>query len=289
MSWREPTTEQIALAQRAYPGPGWASGRIADGGEYHWVLVAPDEAVLRVARSEQAAAQMERGARLVQALDHVLPYRLPRPLAPIHWEGRIGAVAQEFIPGEAHPPGSGDPAMLAEVCRSLAAVDVRPLRPLLAEPFAFQGPWTTGRVRALVDAVPVAIRGQITAVLDGVHQMEADRQSGKIRTGLVHADLAGHNVHWSDGRVAGILDWDLASAWDVALNPAYLSLWHGIDLLPAIAADKAEANRATVWLGDLVAEVLYSRLAAEDGAGFAHNLTTHAARIEQAARAADAL
>lgn len=289
MSWREPSTEQIALAERAYPGPRWASGRIADSGELHWVLVAPDEAVLRVTRSERAAAQLERGVRLAQALAPALPYRLPRPLAPIHWEGHIGAVAQEFIPGAAHPPGSGDPAILSQICRDLAVVDVEPLRPLLAEPFAYQGPWTTGRVRALVDAVPVAMRGAVTAVLDGVHQMEADRQAGKIRTALVHGDLAGHNVHWSGGRVTGILDWDLASAWDTALNPAYLSLWHGIDLLPAIATDEAEANRATVWLGDLVAEVLYSRLAADDGAGFGHNLTTRSDRIERAARAAGSL
>ena len=40
--------------------------------------------------------------------------------------------------------------------------------------------------------------------------------------------------------MAGILDWDLAAAWDPALNAAYLGLWHGPDVLPSIARDAGE-------------------------------------------------
>lgn len=115
-------------------------------------------------------------------------------------------------------------------------------------------------------------------------------QSPVVEPSLVHGDLAGHNMHWApvgspavrellerEGQsvrrlglpgqgsdddsagwvLLGILDWDLASCWDPALNPAYLSLWHGEEKLEAIARDADEAARARVWLGVMALESLY--------------------------------
>mgnify|MGYP006195292123 CR=1 FL=1 len=66
-----------------------------------------------------------------------------------------------------------------------------------------------------------------------------------VAPSLVHGDLAGHNMRWErsggDWALTGILDWDLASVWDPALNPAYLSLWHGEEKLDAIARDPNNA------------------------------------------------
>ena len=85
---------------------------------------------------------------------------------------------------------------------------------------------------------------------------------------LVHGDLAGHNMRWravpedEDPRaplrwaLAGVLDWDLACAWDPALNVAYLALWHGEQKVPDLARDAAEARRARVWLGAMALETL---------------------------------
>ncbi|MDX1659113.1 MAG: phosphotransferase [Nitriliruptorales bacterium] len=42
---------------------------------------------------------------------------------------------------------------------------------------------------------------------------------------LVHGDLAGDNVRWRGDAVAGVRDWDLASAWDPAVDAACLA-WH---------------------------------------------------------------
>lgn len=52
-------------------------------------------------------------------------------------------------------------------------------------------------------------------------------------------------MHWSDGHVTGILDWDLASASDRSTDLATLGVWHGWDVLDRIA-DPRQVARATV-------------------------------------------
>ena len=56
-----------------------------------------------------------------------------------------------------------------------------------------------------------------------------------------------HNMHWVDGELVGILDWDYAAVWDTALNATYLNLWHGI----ALEDITDQPNRARVWSGAL--------------------------------------
>ena len=113
--------------------------------------------------------------------------------------------------------------------------------------------------------------GESVTALTGV--VSAWTREPPVPPALVHGDLAGHNMRWRavpaaatpdaaapDAEVrwelAGVLDWDLACAWDPALNVAYLGLWHGEDLVEAIAADPAEARRARVWLGAMALETL---------------------------------
>jgi aminoglycoside phosphotransferase (APT) family kinase protein len=68
-----------------------------------------------------------------------------------------------------------------------------------------------------------------------------------VPASLVHGDLAGHNVHWSDdGRQCiGVLDWDLAQPYDPAVDVACLA-WHGWDTVRA-AVDADTYARARVW------------------------------------------
>ena len=64
-----------------------------------------------------------------------------------------------------------------------------------------------------------------------------------------------------------MLDWDLACAWDPALNVAYLSLWHGEDQVERLAVDAGEAARARVWLGAMALETLDDAAARDELAG----------------------
>lgn len=219
--------------------------------------------------------------------EHGVRWTPPVPLSGAVAAGTGAAVLQRFVPGGPHPPHEGDPATLRRLLAEIAAVDVADPRiaPHLGRPFAFRGPWTPERVRHVAD-LPGLIRARLGAWpgddLDRV--VGADgwaaavaRLTGTVSgwtadppapASLVHGDLAGHNMRWravpadhaSCGQVrwelAGVLDWDLACAWDPALNVAYLGLWHGEDGVEAVAADPAEARRARVWLGAMALETL---------------------------------
>ncbi|MEV4900624.1 phosphotransferase [Citricoccus sp. NPDC055426] len=194
------------------------------------------------------------------------------------------AVVQEFLPGQPHPPHEGDEATLRGLCRTLAGIQTAPLAPHLGPPFAYRGPWTARKV-AEVQSVPTQlVRAYGPAAWTGEGAASAERWAGTVATltdtatewtrrpvvppSLVHGDLAGHNMRWQrcgggeDGgggrwELTGILDWDLAAVWDPALNPAYLSLWHGEEKLEAIARSADEALRARVWLGWMALESVY--------------------------------
>ncbi len=60
-----------------------------------------------------------------------------------------------------------------------------------------------------------------------------------------HDDLGGHNVFWEGGRVAGVLDWDLASRNDRSTDLACVGVWNGWDKLPLIAP-LSEIRRGSV-------------------------------------------
>ncbi|GHD07827.1 phosphotransferase family protein [Zhihengliuella salsuginis] len=305
---REPYESEIALAERLYPGPDWRGGRVAEGGQFHLVLVAEGRAVLRMARDAAQAADLVRRTALVDALAAQLPFPVPRSLTGV-WSatgpdddgarraqpddggpGRVvpAAVVQEFIDGAAHEPHTGDAATLRELLEALAAVDIVPLRHLLAPPFAYGGPWTESKVAATLDALgghaPDAATGA-AAVVDAARVLAALREFDDVPASLVHGDLAGHNVHWVGGRISGILDWDLAAAWDPALNVAYLAAWHGRDLVGALARDADEARRARVWDGAMRLEVVYNATLRTDAPDWPKLVRQAAPRLEDAAAA----
>lgn len=67
-----------------------------------------------------------------------------------------------------------------------------------------------------------------------------------VPASLVHGDLAGENMHWSaDDDLVGILDWDLAQAFDPAVDAACLA-WHGSRTVRR-AVDGDTYRRARVW------------------------------------------
>ncbi|GAA3700962.1 hypothetical protein GCM10022377_13000 [Zhihengliuella alba] len=290
---RAPTPAEIQLAERLHPGPAWQDGVVEEGGQFHLVLVAAGEAVLRMARTAEAAAELPRRTALVDALAPLLPYRVPRALSPV-WQAADAdpevaerasvpawaAVVQEYVPGRAHEPHRGDPGVLRGVVECLAAIEVGPLRDLLARPFAYRGPWTARKREAAVAALPDAAAPSAETVLERIEAF-AD-----VPGGLVHGDLAGHNMHWDGDRLLGILDWDLAAEWDPALNAAYLGMWHSKDLVPLIAADRDEARRAAVWDGAMALEAVYNASLRSDRPNWAKLYRKTLPRIEAAALAA---
>lgn len=201
---------------------------------------------------------MQRGVELVEALDAHLSFELPTALTPVWHSRECSAVVQRYVPGSAHAPHRGDSAQLRNLVEHLGSIDVAPLAGLLAQPFAFHGPWSAGKTSETLRVLPAGLIADAELVLDVVAGFAT------VVPGLVHGDLAGHNMHWVDGRLVGVLDWDLAAAWDPALNSAYLGMWHGEALLEQIAATAQESRRARVWLGAMSLESIFDASLAND-------------------------
>ncbi|MFJ5221128.1 phosphotransferase family protein [Streptomyces sp. NPDC088354] len=67
-----------------------------------------------------------------------------------------------------------------------------------------------------------------------------------VSDALVHGDLVGSNLHWSpDGKLIGVLDWDLALPFDPAIDAATMA-WHGWDTIRD-AVDLDTYRRARIW------------------------------------------
>lgn len=291
----------------------WSAGVVEEGGQFHRVLVLPGVGVVRMTRTPATARALPDRMAAVRHLGTTaaLPFSVPVPLTEVVPAGSeaergteqaseqrseqgselgsegarepsgpregVAGVVQAYLPGEAHPPHSGDPAVLRGLCETLARIDTVALRPHLGAPFAFRGPWTPAKVAAVRDLPGLLADTYGSGAWSGTGATAAAAWDGTVEllTGtvtawtehpvvepsLVHGDLAGHNMRWQrEGgawRLTGILDWDLATVWDPALNPAYLALWHGEEKLEDIARDAAEARRARVWLGAMALESLY--------------------------------
>ncbi|MFJ2618933.1 aminoglycoside phosphotransferase family protein [Glutamicibacter sp. NPDC087344] len=255
---RPATDAEIRLGQQLCPDLSWDNGTVNEAGQSHTVLLANTQAVIRMARTEVSSANMPRSVRLHDQLATQLPYLVPTACSGIAQFNGRNAVAMSFIPGRAHEPHRGDPATLQKIVRDLAAVDISFLLADLAEPFAFAGRWNPAAQERCLEYLPHDLRTAAKSVFAQLPQLEA------VPPSLVHGDLAGENMHWDGEKPVGILDWDLASAWDPALNTTYLALWHGQDLIEQIAPDAEQARRARIWLGLMGLERLADTLLRSD-------------------------
>jgi len=207
----------------------WQSAQVVERGKDHTILIAPDVAVARVPRRDDP--DLARKMHLLEQLQ--LPWQVPTPLSEVHH-----GVLQTYIPGTAHAHGSGNPEVLADIVSVFEQYDTTGLS--LNVPFAQRGRLT----RSMLTALDTVVSDHMAwAIAEHVHGWTDDH----LGAGLVHGDLAGHNMHWLDGQLIGILDWDYAAVWDTALNATYLSLWHGV----APEEFTATPNRARVWSGAL--------------------------------------
>lgn len=211
---------------------------VEEGGSSHLVVLA-DAAAVRVSRHRQAAADLDRNAALVDALPEP-GFALPRSLGPVVGTGPLRAVATARVPGDPSPTRV-DPDALAAVLDALAAVETAPLAGLLAAPLAYGGGphWLEFQHAEVLPRLPVRAREEARRAIDALAAADPGPRH------LVHGDLAGANLRWRAGRVVGVIDWDLATAYDPALDLACLAEWHGWDLVDQLA-DPATVRRARV-------------------------------------------
>ncbi|SEL66210.1 aminoglycoside phosphotransferase family protein [Streptacidiphilus jiangxiensis] len=273
--------ELRAVVEAALPGERLDGARVERSGGSHDVVLLPGVAAVRVARTATARAELPRTVELhgrLAALD--LPFAVPRPLsALVEAEGRAG-VALTWLDGAPTTRGEGgEPAQLAALLDALRGVDLRDLDGLLGAPHQYAGGerWSELLLEEVVPRLPQA--WQVEARRRVVAALELE----PVDPSLVHGDLAGANVHWGpDGRLLGVLDWDLAQPFDPALDAACLS-WHGWDKVRA-AVDGATLRRAWTWYRTFALEVLAHALVnGESGEALDRRTATTVAALERSA------
>src|SRR5699024_9606787 len=110
-----------------------------------------------------------------------LPWKLPAPLSAVEH-----GVLQNYVPGSAHAHHSGNAATLADGVETLAQYDTSNVS--LGQPFAQRGRIT----EQMLSRVDSAVENDMhRAIAEHIHAW-TDKGMG---AGLVHVDLAGHNMH----------------------------------------------------------------------------------------------
>ncbi len=240
----------LQAAARLLPTSPLAGAHHARG-QFHDVLLLPGVAAVRVARDARSASAMPRRTTLLHRLHHLhvesrLPVAVPRPLTEVLAVagpgGPTAAVAHAWLDGRAHPRGRGDPAVLRALLAALAAVPTDGLGDVLDAPRGYAGGarWPS-LVAEVLPRIPPRWRGVASRRVAAVAEMPV------VATGLVHGDLAGHNLLWGPARLPAVLDWDFASAWDPAVDVACLAGWHGWAAVSKAVADRGVLARARAW------------------------------------------
>ncbi|MCX2952243.1 aminoglycoside phosphotransferase family protein [Lentzea sp. NEAU-D7] len=231
----------LEIASALLPGTRLDDAFVAPDGNIHRVLLIPGVAAVRVSKRPLAAASMPRRVEVLRQLASAgLPFQVPEPLTPVTTFGDQAAVAVSWVGGTALPRDAGDPAQIAEV---LTAVRSVPLTGSLLEVLdgREQGPsWSAIIAEEIIPRLPAHWQDEGRRRLDAAVELEP------VPDALVHGDLSGSNVHWSaDGKLLGVLDWDMAMPADPAIDAALMA-WHGWDnVRRAVSADVY--RRARTW------------------------------------------
>jgi aminoglycoside phosphotransferase (APT) family kinase protein len=232
------------------PDMNVADARVIASGS-HDVVLLPGQAAVRIARSQPAVQALPRRTALLEQLQTAgLPFSTPIPLTPVVSEPGWTAVAVSWVPGSYLPPDAGDPAVLRQLLDALACIDLAPLTDHLDVPHSYAGRdrWEELMLNEAVPRLPAELRASGRRRVHDVLALDP------VPPRLVHGDLTGENMHWSDdGRLLGVLDWDLASPTDPAIDVACLAHWHGWSRIQR-AVDVTTYARARTWYGTLSIE-----------------------------------
>lgn len=245
------------LVAAALPSCEPSEGKVV-GGQFHDVVLFPGRGVVRIAR-RVGSSELSRVVALLERLASAgLPFAIPEPIGPVVAVHGMEAVAMSWIGGAPSPKGTGPPGELARVLAAFADVDVDELADVLAPPHAYAGgpEW----YRLMVDEVIPRLPGRQQR--EARRRVEAAEALDGMEPTLVHGDLAGDNMRWHEGRLVGVLDWDLAAAWDPAVDVACLA-WHGWDTVRR-SVDASTYRRAIVWAATFGIEQVAAAIAAEE-------------------------
>lgn len=236
----QPTDDDLLeIADALLPGRSLDAARITAGNLHHVVLL-PGTAAVRVSKRPSSAREMARRVEVLREVGRAgLPFAVPEPLTPVTWFGERAAVAVSWVDGAELPEGQGDPHQIGELLRAVREVAVTPrLRELLYAP-RDKG-WAELLAAEVVPRLPDRWRDECR------RRLEAARALEPVPDALVHGDLGGANVHWSeDGKLVGVLDWDQAHLFDPAVDAALMA-WHGWDNLEQ-AVDPETYRRARIY------------------------------------------
>ncbi|KUL41687.1 phosphotransferase [Actinoplanes awajinensis] len=231
----------LEIVEAVLPGTPLRSARLAAHGNIHDVVLLPGTAAVRISRRQSAVEAMPRRMRLLQAVAGAgLPFAVPEPLTPVMTFGERAAVAVSWVGGAGLPEGKGDPERIGELLRALREVPLTlELRTELDGSGGSDG-WADLLERDVLPRLPGKWR------TEGRDRLDRARALEPVAGALVHADLGAENVHWDqDGRLVGVLDWDLALVFDPAIDAACMA-WHGWENVRG-AVDDATYRRARVW------------------------------------------
>lgn len=232
--------------------------RVIDGGSAHRIVLLGESAAIRIARDPDTGFTMTRRQALVDQLP-ALKFQLPRSLSEVVTVERMSAVAVEFVPGEDARKGAVSPAELRMLLGELQRIPFDPLVPLLERPMSFCGgdAWLAVQLDQVVPRLPQLVQTAALRAVEALAALEPQHDT------FSHGDLGGRNVRWRDGRVLGVVDWDLASVSDRSSDIATLATWHGFDCLQAVATPndiiRARVRQPTFVLQQLAFTILHER------------------------------
>ncbi|MFC0549025.1 phosphotransferase family protein [Kutzneria chonburiensis] len=244
--------ELFDIAAELLPGVSLSSAFVATDGNVHDVLLIPGVAAVRVSKRPLAASLMPRRVEVLHQLaSSGLPFQIPEPLTPVTLFDSRAAVAVSWVDGTALPEGQGSPSQLAEVLDAVRSVELTPSLLAVLDDRPAGPSWSTVIESAVLPLLPPRWQPEVRRRLDAALALPP------VPDALVHGDLGGSNVHYSsDGKLLGILDWDLAMPGDPAIDAALMA-WHGWDTVRrSVSADTYQ--RARTWdsllgVGHLVA------------------------------------
>jgi len=235
----------LEIAEALVPDAPLGTARLADEGNMHHVVLFPGVAAVRISKRPSSAAEMPRRIGVLRAVAAAgLPFAVPEPLTEVTTFGERAAVALSWIDGEWLPRDAGDPAAFGLLFDTLREVEITPeLDAVLHRPRRYAD--GLGWAEILNDEVVPRLPAQWR---DGVRQrVEAMLALEEVPARLVHGDLSGSNIHvGKDGKVVGVLDWDLAVLSDPAIDVSHVGSWHGWDVVRP-ATDEETYRRARVW------------------------------------------
>lgn len=238
-------SDLLEIAEALVPGAPLNTARLAEQGNLHHVVLFPGVAAVRIGRRPGDVDEMPRRIEIHRAVAAAgLPFAVPEPLTGMTRFGERVAFAVSWVDGEGLPEGAGDPAAFAPLFEALREAAITPaLQGLLRTPLPYAGGvgWADILGEEVVPRLPERWRDGVRRGLDTMLALE------EVPARLVHGDLGGANVHFGkDGKLIGVLDWDMAILSDPAIDGALVATWHGWDVLRG-ATDEDTFRRALAW------------------------------------------